>query len=128
MIPIDITLDPYYLAPPSPPETILEHIEGWRSQLRPAFDIHGNRSTFSTLENLTHGLYLVESLPLARPWASTREALLYDFDSHMEWLSQFPTHDVPIGFLPLWMQFDSVAHFLINEESRICPFPHIRYP
>ena len=121
--------DPYAtcLSMTSPPRSIIEQIESVRSLLRPAYDINGDRVTFSLQENLTHGVYLVESLRPVHPWKMIREAMLDDYNTHMDRLSGTPAEEVREEHLPLWMHFDNVVLYLAHTESRICPFHYIRY-
>ena len=121
--------DPYETcrASTSPPRSIIEQIESVRSLLRPAYDVDGNRVTFSLRDNLTHGILLVESLRPVHPWRSIKEVMLKDYDAHMDRLSRTPIEEVRGEHLPIWMHFDNVVLYLVYEESRICPCPHIRY-
>ena len=98
-----------------------------RSLLRPAYDIDGNRVTFSLQDNLTHGVYLVESLRLVHPLEMIQGALLNDYDTHMDGLSGTRVEEIREEHLPLWMHFDNVVLYLAYTESRIYPFTHIRY-
>lgn len=122
-------MDPYaaFYTRPSPPESILEHIERVRSILRPAYDRFGNRVYYSLLDELTHGIYLVESLPHIRPWGDIRELLLDNYDIQMSRLARTPYVEIRAENLPLWIGFEEMAHFLLNREAMLCPFSYIRY-
>ena len=111
----------------SPRRSIIEQIESVRSILYPAYNINGNRNTFSLLDHLIHGVHLVESLRPEHPWGNIRGDMLRDYDAHMDELSRIPVEEVREEQLPLWMHFDNVVLYLVYVESRTCPLAHIRY-
>lgn len=123
-------MDPYaaFYTPPSPPESILEHIERVRSILRPAYDRFGNRIYYNLQDELAHGIYLVESLPSIRPWDDIRELLLDNYDIQMARVARIPNMELRFEQLPFWIGFNQTIQFLIQREAMLCPFDYIRYP
>jgi len=124
-----LSSDPYaaFYRRPTPSESILEHIERVRAILRPAFDVFGNRATYNLFDNLSHGIYLLESLPNIQPWINIKGILLDNFDIHMARLARTYPAALRMEDLPLWIEFDTMIFFLVHREGMLCPVDYIRY-
>ena len=126
---MSLSSDPYaaFYHQPTPSESILEHIERVRAILRPAFDIFGNRASYNVLDNLSHGIYLLESLPNIQPWIDIKGLLLDNYDIHMSRIAWICPAELQMKDLPLWIEFDTLIFVLVHREGMLCPVNYIRY-